>query len=413
MTQKTPARRSVVQKEPTRKPMSRADYMRARRKKQRQQMIFLGGLAALLIIIVIVIILASGSGKEDAVRPVSVQNTVIPEGTVAAPEITATPEPTAEPDPRNYSENAAYAVYRPEADEGCLPIFRSAKTEEKIIAVTVDDCYQAGNFRKIVDLALQYNGKLTIFPIGENAIKESQAETLRYAWQNGMEIENHTYTHNGLYNCSDEELAKEIYMQNLAISYVLNVEYQAHFLRPKGGDARRDQRIHAYCKQMGYYGIAHWNELGDREPETLKERLAPGNIYLFHTTDHDLELMEFFIPYAVQQGYRLVTMNEMFGYASNEYTDLTVPIREHTVPQLEEFEYADRTYEQGDYAYAVKLIQNRLKALGYSRSNGDGIFGKNTASAVKKFQKKAGLSQSGKVDPVTLERLFDSNAPKA
>jgi hypothetical protein len=69
-----------------------------------------------------------------------------------------------------------------------------------------------------------------------------------------MELENHTFTHNGLYRCSDEEMAQEVYMQQLALSHILGVEYQCHFLRPKGGDARRDQRMQVYAEQLGCLG---------------------------------------------------------------------------------------------------------------------------------------------------------------
>lgn len=410
MTQNTP-KRKPVQQQPARRPANRAAYIRAQRKKQRMQILFLAGLAVLLIAIIIIIITATGSGKEDIAKPAAAQ----PAETIAAeatPIPTPTPEPTPTPRPGEHGENPVYAALRPTPRAGCLPVFRSIETADKVVAITVDDCYQADNFRKIVDLALEYNGKLTIFPIGENAIRDSQAETLRYAWKNGMEIENHTYTHNGLYKCSNEELAKEIYMQNLALSHVLGVEYQCHFLRPKGGDARHDQRMHEYIDQLGYYGIAHWSNSGNASAKTLVSNLAPGQIYLFHTTDKDLEILQGFIPYLASQGYRMITMNEMFGYASNEYTELTIPIEEHTVPPLEPFEYADRTYKEGDYAYRVKEIQDRLKALGYLKNPGDGIFGEGTTSAVKKFQEKAGLQKTGKVDPETLARLASDNAPK-
>ena len=53
-----------------------------------------------------------------------------------------------------------------------------------------------------------------------------------------MELENHTFTRNGLYYATDEELANEIYVQNYALNYILGGEYECHFLRPRGGDAR-------------------------------------------------------------------------------------------------------------------------------------------------------------------------------
>ena len=96
-----------------------------------------------------------------------------------------------------------------------MPVFSKADTDEKIIAVTVDDCFQADNLKQIVDAAIAVNGKLTIFPIGYNAIKKEQAEVLRYAWENGFELENHTYTHNGLFACSAEEAIEEIYKQQV------------------------------------------------------------------------------------------------------------------------------------------------------------------------------------------------------
>ena len=54
-------------------------------------------------------------------------------------------------------------------------VFSEADTEEKIIAITVDDCFQAENLRQIVDKAIEVGGKLTIFPIGQNALKKQQS----------------------------------------------------------------------------------------------------------------------------------------------------------------------------------------------------------------------------------------------
>ena len=303
---------------------------------------------------------------------------------------------------------AARALTRPAAKGNNLPVFSRADTQEKIIAITVDDCFQAGNLRTIVQTAIDNGAKLTIFPIGEVALREKQTEILKWAWDNGMELENHTFTHNGLYNASDELLAKEIYYQNLALSKILGVEYHAHFLRPKGGDARNDERMHAYARQMGYYGIAHWTISGSGStPSKLASTLAPGNIYLFHTTDkNDFEKLCGFIPYAVSQGYTLVTLNEMFGYPDNETEPLTTPIEEHQPPALEPYQITLIPLEKGSYDYRVYRLQEKLRALGCTKDEPDGIYGKGTAEAVKKFQKKAGLEVTGKADVATQEKAF-------
>ena len=92
-----------------------------------------------------------------------------------------------------------------------LPVIKHGETGENKIAITVDDCFQVENLRTIIKTAYAANqGKLTIFPIGQNVVKQAQSEILKYAWENGFELENHTYTHNGLFACSNEELAEEI-----------------------------------------------------------------------------------------------------------------------------------------------------------------------------------------------------------
>lgn len=371
---------------------------RRRRRRSQRRMLMAAAAALVLLVVIILVIVFATRGRPDAqpaAAPVStpepsIEATVMPTATVVP-----TPSPTPEP------SYAANAKYRPSAKEGWLPVFRKAETDEKMIAITVDDCFQAENLRTIVQTAIDNGGKLTIFPIGDEAIREKQSEILKWAWENGMEIENHTYTHNGLYAVSDERMAAEIYKQNLAISGILGVEYQGHFLRPKGGDARSDQRIHAYLKQLGYHGVAHWSASGSGSAmKDLPGKLEPGAIYLFHTTNDDLEKLVRFIPYAVAQGYRLVTMNEMFGYPENETAPLK-HISEYPIPTLAPYEYVPVTLKANTYSYASYQLQEKLIALGYLTGEPDGVYGKGCAAAVAKFQKAAGLEANGEADAAT------------
>ena len=413
---------------------------RARARRQRQMKMAATAAAALIAAVLIAVLIVNGTRKPDrtTMTQTAANATAAPEiavsedgATALSPDGTATDGTTAltpdgattdgttalTPDGAAASPSAALssdaiaaarALTRPAAKGNNLPVFSRADTQEKIIAITVDDCFQAGNLRTIVQTAIDNGAKLTIFPIGEVALREKQTEILKWAWDNGMELENHTFTHNGLYNASDELLAKEIYYQNLALSKILGVEYHAHFLRPKGGDARNDERMHAYARQMGYYGIAHWTISGSGStPSKLASTLAPGNIYLFHTTDkNDFEKLCGFIPYAVSQGYTLVTLNEMFGYPDNETEPLTTPIEEHQPPALEPYQITLIPLEKGSYDYRVYRLQEKLRALGCTKDEPDGIYGKGTAEAVKKFQKKAGLEVTGKADVATQEKAF-------
>ena len=400
---------------------------RARQRAINRKRLLIGGgaVAALLVIVLVILILPKG-GTDRTVE--AVQYTQAPsfqeaadesEATVAAAadevaEPTATPEPTPEPTqaPAAQAEADPMRVQsRPTPiAEGFLPVFSSANTEEKIVAITVDDCFQAENLEQIVNKAIEVGAKLTIFPIGKNALKEKQSQILKYAWENGFELENHTFSHSGLFNISNEELAEEIYKQQLALSYILGVEYHCHFLRPRGGDARNDQRMQAYANQMGYYGIAHWSVDGKYDNAKIAKGLKPGAIFLFHTTNTDLEKLLEFIPWVASKGYQMVTLNEMFGYPANEYSELTTPISEHTIPPLEPYEMVYVKLKKTAYCWEAYVLQEKLIALGYLSGEPDGVYGGDCEEAIKKYQKDHGMEQTGVADPDLLREIIEGTA---
>lgn len=390
---------------------------RARARKKKQLLIGGGALAALAVVALVVLLIPKGGHPDRAVealaqatpepvaeQPVSVED-VAPQPTPAP-----TPEPAPQPTPAAVAD-AARAATRPQpTQEGFMPVFSKADTDEKIIAITVDDCFQADNLKQIVDAALAVNGKLTIFPIGYNAIKKEQAEVLRFAWQNGFELENHTYTHNGLFSCSAEEAIEEIYKQQLALSYVLGVEYQCHFLRPRGGDARRCQRMQMLAKQMGYYGIAHWSVSGSGDDAKIAKGLKPGAIFLFHTTGKDLEKLLRFIPWAAEQGYQLVTLNEMFGYPANETSEMTIPIEQHVIPDPEPYDIVYVPLKVTSYCWEAYLVQQKLIELGYLTGEPDGVYGEDCAKAVAKYQQDHGKEANGVADADLVRELLEGAA---
>ncbi|MBE5807319.1 MAG: hypothetical protein E7317_03140 [Clostridiales bacterium] len=398
--------------------MNRGRGAGARRRRQRDMRVLIAAIAAAVVILAVVIgvIAIRRGGTRDNVAqtaPAATEAVLVlnEESEQDAIMVIDTPEPTPEPtsEPEG-SEYAGNSIYRPAAAEGLLPIFKSSSTEEKIVAVTLDDCYDAEALASIVDLCISNQAKITIFPIGDKVLDDSVGASLKYAYDNGFELENHTMTHNGLYRSSDEELAYEIFQQNASLSDLLGVEYQVHFLRPKGGDAREDQRIHAYCRQLGYYGIAHWSYSGtSHDLEDIKQSLAPGQIYLFHARTEDLAKLMEFIPYAISQGYTFVTLNEMFGYEPNETSAL---VTGRTVPPLEPYTAVPVTYKKTTYAYGAYLLQQKLIGLGYLTGEADGVYGADSANAVKTFQESVGLDPTGEADPETQAKIEELYALK-
>lgn len=397
-------------------------------------------LATLLIVALAIIIPHCASGGGDKAVPAWSETETAPAQTLAAP--TPTPDApeahAAQTDPTAQNGQAAQTaqtgstaaatqvvqrtagendgvipapIPTPEA-EGYLPVFSKGETTQKVIAITVDDCNQTENLRQIVQCAIDNGGKLTILPIGQNLERESLREVIRYAYENGMELENHTYTHPAFYRMTTDEMAWEIYMNNRAVSETLGVDYQMHFMRTRGGDNRHDLRTHQYMEKMGYYGMAHWTLSGSSSSVAeLKSELAPGNIYLFHTTDNDLGKLLGFIPYATQQGYRLVTLNEMFGLPENE----TAPLSEMNMPEpdayvIPEYKLLDKKHS---YVYDVYLLQQRLIELGWLDGTADGVYGDDTYMAVGYFQKAIGMQPNGNATPETQEALYKDDAPRS
>ena len=73
----------------------------------------------------------------------------------------------------------------------------------------------------------------------------------------------------------------------------------------------------------------------------------------------------------------------------------------------------DGTLRVGSKGEAVKAVQRRLKELGYYKNSIDGSYGNVTASAVKAFQTKNGLTADGVCGTATLNKLNSSSAKGA
>ena len=290
--------------------------------------------------------------------------------------------------------------------EGYLPVFMKADREDKVIAITVDDCFQTGNLEEIIKLAEAVDGKLTIFPIGSLMKRTALQDVLRYAHDKGFEIENHTWNHDSLYNFTNEDMAQRIFDQDRAVDLVLGVNYYTHFLRPRGGDDRNDLRTHAYIGQLGYYGIAHWQASGGESIESIKKALKPGIIYLFHCTDKDLHKLREFIPYATSQGYKLVTMNELFGYGKNYEEPLTDDPKTREIIPLEPYERDYKKIKPTTYDWAAWEIQEKLIEKGFLVGTPDGIYGPGTAACAAEWQKSEGFKGDGVLTTEQQRRLF-------
>ena len=402
------------------RPDARHSAKRRRRKKRGSAIPVLVALVfCALAMIPVVKVLTSDVDKPASAQTAYREAEAVAPAATAAPEVTAQPEitfvpqateaPTPEPTPSPEPTPEPTATPTPEPTPfAYLPVVHSAEIEQKKIAITVDDCYQVNNLTTIVGVAEKNGGKLTLFPVGENLSKDGMPALLqRCASSLGFEIENHTWSHARIFRLSDEEMAAEIWKQDAALNKALGVNYQEHFLRLMGGDGDTDPRIHSYLEQLGYLGIANWSVSGsDSDMKHIKASLAPGQVYLFHCTDPDTKKLKEFIPWAVSQGYQLVTLNELFNLPANEVSELS----ESAMPAPEADVDDHHTLTEGEYTWVALQLQEKLRASGYLVFDGPstGYYGPQTVKAVKKFQQDHGLEVTGEADLVTQQAILAS-----
>ena len=327
----------------------------------------------------------------------SIAPTATPENYIALPA--QTPVPTREP---SAVQDAVYDY---------LPVYTSVETEEKVIAITVDDCSHQLNVKYAAMAAAEYGAKLTLFPYGQSVMQEGMTELLRSCVNSlGFQIENRTWSNAQVFQLENDAMATEIWAADVAVDYVLGGEYTMHFLRMRSGSGSWDTRTHAYLKQLGYDGIVNWSVSSNgKDFDALQKSIGPGKIYQFTSSQEDAQMMIEFMKFAHEQGYRMVTLNELLGYAANVLTPEEDPntILTQTLPTLKDYTPVYMRLDSNDRAWQVLLVQRHLAELGYlAPEDADGIFGEGTASALSRFQVAHDLMGTGIADTQTQTLLF-------
>ena len=128
-----------------------------------------------------------------------------------------------------------------------------------------------------------------------------------------------------------------------------------------------------------------------------------------------MEVFETFIQEASRKGYKLVTMNKLFGLNENVVGD-RLTIDQQTLPAMDDYVSTYYDLKLNYRINAVYSLQARLAELGDltdEATKPDGLYGANTSIAVSAFQAKIGEAATGNATVNTQERLFALNAPLA
>lgn len=287
--------------------------MRRRRRKRRYVLNY-GRLALCTTVLILVIAGGAWMGRRIHRPAAPADAPIVTEKATELPEESPTLTPTPAPSPTSTAGPSGLNA------EGLLPILSRSKKEsaKNKIAITVDDCNSAQNVRAIMDLAEQYGAHLTFFPLGQNVKKNP--DLWREVYERGFEIENHSYTHPKMSEISRAAARNEIVSQSEAVNAALGGEYEMHFFRPPEGNSMKAEWLHEMLDELGYRALASWSLSGTQNSSNVLKALSSGKIVLFHATDKDVARLEKVIPGAIEQGFELVTVNELYDQEANVLT---------------------------------------------------------------------------------------------
>lgn len=196
-------------------------------------------------------------------------------------------------------------------EEGLLPVFRRANTNEKKVAIVVDTFESAQHIETLLGLAGTFGAKITFVPTG--------VELLMYpnSWVNvafaGHEIENHTLDNTRLSTLADEDKAENLQEQTEILRAYIGEHYTPHFLSTNDLEDDADAFLHSWLQGNGYLGIIRWDE---RMPASF-DKVVPGAVLNYPLTDEGMKALSNAIPVLAENGYQMVTMNELFMYPDN------------------------------------------------------------------------------------------------
>jgi Predicted xylanase/chitin deacetylase len=200
--------------------------------------------------------------------------------------------------------------------------------EKKMVAFTVDDCYQERRQYIVEDVELcrQYGVRMTFFPVYKTGCLQ---EKFRDIWQSvldaGCEIGCHGYQHMHLGSFDYWTLIKRLGRWQEELDKTLGYHYETRWLRPpygsiEGGKKLSSKQLTGALKRYGFDHIVHW-EISQTDPDKALKKIQPGSILLFHANNKDTRCMETLIPILLEEGYQIVTVSEMFGFDPPETSE--------------------------------------------------------------------------------------------
>ncbi|MFH0866740.1 MAG: polysaccharide deacetylase family protein [Bacteroidota bacterium] len=191
----------------------------------------------------------------------------------------------------------------------------SAKTDEKIIAITFDDGPTQVT-PLILDVLKEYNVHAAFFTVGSRI--ENNEHILKRINEEGHLIGNHSYFHNFWFsNYSAKRIHNELQETDAAIEKCTG--RKVNLFRPPSGVT--NPNIKKVVIKINYIPVG-WSvkskdtviESSDKISARIRSKVKPGDIILLHDTNVKIvQPLRELLEYAVQSGYKVVRLDELLN----------------------------------------------------------------------------------------------------
>lgn len=192
-------------------------------------------------------------------------------------------------------------------------------TDEKVIALTLDDGPLPGTTEETLEVLKALNVKATFFVIGVEA--KRHPEQLKKIVSAGHEVGNHSYSHKAMTLMSYDDVAKE-------------VEDNDKLIRAAGYTGPIPFRVPYNIKfvTLPYYLMKHqrldisrdvitnegWKYTAQQIAANIEQQIRPGSILLLHPmykhTASSRKAISLIVKDLRAQGYRFVTISQLLSY---------------------------------------------------------------------------------------------------
>ena len=184
----------------------------------------------------------------------------------------------------------------------------------KYIALTFDDGPNTTTTNDVLDKLEKHGVVASFFLVGNN-INDASAEVVKRAYDMGCEINNHSRSHSDMTKLSSEEIQAEYQYVDDKVFEITGEHTK--FFRPPYIAVHQIVFDNIDVPFIAGIGATDWDDriTAEKRAKTILKQAKDGDIILLHDmvgNSQTVEALDTIIPELKAQGYKFVTVSELF-----------------------------------------------------------------------------------------------------